>query len=1010
MRPIRACFVAAAVVATAVAFAQRKPESPTPTELPFVASKKWAIVVGASNYTHFSKLDYADNDAVAFANTLKSEFSFDEKNVRLLTDGKEGALAPSAGNILGEVEDILASKSLDKSDLFIFFFSGHGIGTENGDFLLPTDARNSTVERVGLPISEVISRFTKAGLANVLIIVDACRSGKENPFGKQLQELGMQANLAVMLGCAPGARSYEIGDLQHGLFADTLLKAMKDPTLRDTRSGSLWASKVAQSVKDRVYEYSERDHPDEPQTPSVWSDMGADVLLGAYVTATTSVDALKGEAARLGPEAHAAALATYAEELMNADRYDDAIEIMKTLEGLGKQTHATRYLLGAALTITGRSAEAGEAFDNLAKSDAPSYYKNLGVVTDQRAVPATVRVAAAKALWEEDKSDPIAGIIWNSLRSQGAKSDILWFIEAAGKAGLSRRMTLSLQGESAYLKADYKEAARLYGEALASEGDAPDPVLLGLAQYTALTLVGDVAEIDRFLAERIANGGRKALWLCTKARRQKDAGDIPGAMNTLKEAARASPSSYDLLEIAKIVGRRNSEVEADLLAAARGQKLSWRAKLVEAFAEFPKNVSNIVTILSEVDRLADDAVTATVASIDLFDTYMRESFDDGLITQQDYVNYVQAVYPSLQAMVEKFGDREAAWWTLTTLAANLERDEQVAAMMRRLLATQIAAGRLSPGTALSVLITATNAGDYKTAEAVHNALAPNGDGGDISRVWCIALAAAGRFDEAKKILPKIIPYPNAEKDLALVALKAWVLAETKDKDSAKRLLERLQPTEPYAKQMAALAHAALGDWKAAEPALKEALTTRSWGYLPVSIAALAAYDQHAREGGDKDKWQEVAFISSVSHPDNPMQAKFHYALKPDVKAFDGVLEFAVIVVPDLTEPFGGTLKLTIASGKVSGVMESEGNVLIVDATVDGFGNLTGSVRGGGKTLTIRAKIAPHKMYASYSKLREVGQVFLLYDVLSERTAWVARPKPSLQSLATQGLRRPLVIP
>ncbi len=152
-----------------------------------VGGKRWAIVVGAGDYEVFSKLKYTVSGAKAFASKLIESYGFSDDSVKVLVDDAGPKLTPTAGHILGELSVFLQEKRLDKSDLFIFYFSGHGVGLKSGDYLVPLDARPATVEQLGVPVKKVIEQFAAAGLKNVLFIADACRSGSENPFGAELR-------------------------------------------------------------------------------------------------------------------------------------------------------------------------------------------------------------------------------------------------------------------------------------------------------------------------------------------------------------------------------------------------------------------------------------------------------------------------------------------------------------------------------------------------------------------------------------------------------------------------------------------------------------------------------------------------------------------------------------------------------------------------------------------------------------------------------------------------------
>ena len=191
------------------------------------------MVIGVSKYSDdIGTLNYTSKEARDFAHVLTDKLEFDSNNVTLLADGGTPEEAPTSAHILASLDAMLANPKLDKGNLFLFYFSGHGVATPNGDFLLPDDTQKQKVEEMGVPVRDVIKRIVNAGLKNVLFIADACRSGTKNDFGVELASLCHQANLAVMLGCAPGKRSYEYPELQQGAFTHFLLGGLQAPDLR----------------------------------------------------------------------------------------------------------------------------------------------------------------------------------------------------------------------------------------------------------------------------------------------------------------------------------------------------------------------------------------------------------------------------------------------------------------------------------------------------------------------------------------------------------------------------------------------------------------------------------------------------------------------------------------------------------------------------------------------------------------------------------------------------------
>ena len=88
------------------------------------------FVVGVENYQPrregqiLTKVDFARNDAEAFADVLKSIYPADRLSLTLLRDSE--ATCANLKNDLG-----FSIKSLAPDDLFIFYYAGHGFHPVN---------------------------------------------------------------------------------------------------------------------------------------------------------------------------------------------------------------------------------------------------------------------------------------------------------------------------------------------------------------------------------------------------------------------------------------------------------------------------------------------------------------------------------------------------------------------------------------------------------------------------------------------------------------------------------------------------------------------------------------------------------------------------------------------------------------------------------------------------------------------------------------------------------------
>jgi tetratricopeptide (TPR) repeat protein len=136
-----------------------------------------AVIIGISQYQHLDSLQYADRDAAAFAEFLKTQ-NVPDDNIKLFLNQDATRF-----NIVDELYNL--SLKLKKGDTFYFYFTGHGdleakIGYENSLLLLyPSLRKNYFQGNEYLQLSELRTWFgelTKKGV-QVVFIADACHSG-----------------------------------------------------------------------------------------------------------------------------------------------------------------------------------------------------------------------------------------------------------------------------------------------------------------------------------------------------------------------------------------------------------------------------------------------------------------------------------------------------------------------------------------------------------------------------------------------------------------------------------------------------------------------------------------------------------------------------------------------------------------------------------------------------------------------------------------------------------------
>jgi formylglycine-generating enzyme required for sulfatase activity len=194
-------------------------------------AKNWAIAIGINQYRFLQPLQYAKRDAEAMHRFLSQDAKFDR--IFLFTDDSppigDKTTEPFRNNLLRVFRQIFKDPFMQDGDNFWFFFSGHGIRHHEQDYLMPLDGDPEDVENTGIPTHLITNYLRSCGADNVVVILDACRSGgikSGQGIGSQTAQEGRQTGVISIFSCSPHQYSYEIEALQQGAFTNALLEGL----------------------------------------------------------------------------------------------------------------------------------------------------------------------------------------------------------------------------------------------------------------------------------------------------------------------------------------------------------------------------------------------------------------------------------------------------------------------------------------------------------------------------------------------------------------------------------------------------------------------------------------------------------------------------------------------------------------------------------------------------------------------------------------------------------------
>lgn len=265
----------------------------------------WVLLIGINKYPNLTakyQLNFAVNDAEAFAELLIRRFGFPENNVTVLTDEQ----ATKSG-ILKAFASLADPDRVKENDCVLVFYAGHGqtvegFGGRAMGFLVPHDAKvNLSVKpkpnEYYLSCISMDELYRISGLVaakHILFILDACYSGGVIKSGRGLdtQVPGYMAKVAkapvqqMITGGSKGEETIELPDKGHGVFTYKMLEGLEKGISDWDDNGIITGSELGQYLRMTVPKMNPKQTPmyrgegegeflflsqveDEPEEPEV---------------------------------------------------------------------------------------------------------------------------------------------------------------------------------------------------------------------------------------------------------------------------------------------------------------------------------------------------------------------------------------------------------------------------------------------------------------------------------------------------------------------------------------------------------------------------------------------------------------------------------------------------------------------------------------------------------------------------------------------------------------------
>ena len=1001
-------------VLSALACAQFKVD---PQKIPVLTSKKRALVIGVANYEHLGKLSYSVSDAERFRDTLIKGFDFSANTIQFVTDAPESNVKPAAEAILHDLDSLLNDPTIDKGDLFIVFFSGHGMATNSGDYLCMPGSTVGDIEKTGLSVNKVIKKLVDAKLRNVIFIADACRAGEKNEFGTELYDLAKKSNVALLLGCEPGHKSYEVPQFRSGAFTYFLIKALSNPKNR-TVSGGLWTSRIAQSLESSVFEYTEHDYGVNAQRPKCFADPTSDVMLAKFVPVTPGGAAnVKDEDLEQvrDPLKNSDIMRANAMELLHKQDYAGSLDACKEALALNPQNYDAAYIATLSAPLLGRSGET-EKFCEILKSSSTPYFKNLGFVqSDSRATPIQDRIKSLEAFWDSSVKDEITAItVWSKARifCPMMVVKVLTQKMLPSMSGASRVKPF-FEGEIAIAEGRLEDALAKYQAAskLTESSNYITDENLVVAKFPILRQLRRDDELKalmraQFTSEKVS----QTIWISV-ASTLKDMGNRDAAIAIVKKGIKEpNLTEQTIVFSGMIMGSAIGEIADELDAAQKASPYSWKVRTIALIAHAMKaHDGSTEEAFKQASRYCDDELEIISLTCEIEESIFRDLEKYSNVPAEKFIDQREVFRQLFFNRIDLLGVDSWKWFQLSELGMEMLQGPYTFRLMKQYLKDFNASSQLGSEfyTVLFRLAASVESDDVVKFAVNHPALTEP-DRSDFKILYCVYLISRGDYTRAKNEYSPDLKISQGN-EVIRQCLEAIFRARAGDPSALIHFLDRKFrdiESELTAEGTAALALCDLGKSDLAMPHLEVVTNHQSTMVGSIPMRCIERYLKLLKAKGKVVEADEILFAILKVNQMTPGIDASYFGAKPGIENF--VCQFSVETKWVTDETFSAenpTHKdafqlAAIGQGKIQLIVTKDGTahgtIQVLDGesfalsgTVDQFGNLHGKAKSKLHEYDVDAKLVGNDFKKTETfKKSNLGQLIRVFGAKGLVTVWM----------------------
>lgn len=241
--------------------------------------RRFAILVAADEYQHFSPTPFCHLDAKLLQSTLTTKLDYAPQDVTTLLLGPLGSEQP--GDVLQHIEATVKLSS--DGDTILFYFAGHGDYFEGEPYLILPSTEPAQKRPTALSLRAIAENLRSPNRLNVRIL-DACHSGCDvrSPELGVVNASGFVRSLSkdasegwvTLAACKADEFSYPDQEERQGVFTLALCQA-----IRNLKDGSQAYPEILKVETTRIVETWANRHG-LVQTPTINASISGNLSIG----------------------------------------------------------------------------------------------------------------------------------------------------------------------------------------------------------------------------------------------------------------------------------------------------------------------------------------------------------------------------------------------------------------------------------------------------------------------------------------------------------------------------------------------------------------------------------------------------------------------------------------------------------------------------------------------------------------------------------------------------------